>query len=739
MSLKIYSLVLLMFLPSVYVFAQDIDVSAKKALDNKKSKQQIEVISILGERALLNTETGSAAVLNQEQLEQFEFDDIHRVLQSIPGVYVREEDGYGLRPNIGLRGATTERSSKVAIMEDGVLIAPAPYAAPAAYYFPLISRMSQVEVFKGPAAILYGPNTIGGAINMVSQPIEAQFSDDWSSQIDLAVGEFNYQKAHGLISVGVDNMAAQLEGLHLSSDGFKQLNGQNTGFDKNEFLFKASYSPENTSYEQFWQFKAGVSSEVSHETYLVLTDDDFSDNPYQRYAASQKDKMDWKHYQFQLSHFIELTDDFSVFTQAYHREFERDWNRFNSFNTTRTMQTILNSPHTGLNALFMEVLTGERDSFTSNEEILFTLNNRRYFSQGIESKIKYTQQWDDYTFNIDAGLRLHQDQVKRNHRTEYFVMSSGLMQESGEEAQPLTVNKDTATAVAGYINVETIYKQLTTTFGLRIESIDGEAVDYLGDTVAKSSDSILLPGIGVFYKLSERMGVLFGVNKGFVPNGPGQDTNINPEESWNYELGYRYGSESMSFETIGFFNDYANLKATCTFSSSCDQELDQEFNGGKVYVYGLEASVNISPMLTKYLKLPINLAYTYTQSEFQNEFSSSFSQWGDVDVGDELPYLPKNQLTSSIGLASDSWNISLMAKFVSAMKEAAGSNTELENVMTDELIQFDLSAWYLLNQDTKLYAKVDNLTDNVVTVSRRPFGARPNKPQQLTVGIKYNF
>ena len=68
--------------------------------------------------------------------------------------------------DIGLRGANPDRSAKLTLMEDGVLMGPAPYSAPAAYYFPLTTRMTAVEVFKGPASIRYGPNTIGGAINL---------------------------------------------------------------------------------------------------------------------------------------------------------------------------------------------------------------------------------------------------------------------------------------------------------------------------------------------------------------------------------------------------------------------------------------------------------------------------------------------------------------------------------------------------------------------------------------------
>ena len=53
---------------------------------------------------------GSAHLLTEEQLEAFESDDPHTVLLKVPGVYLRQEDGYGLRPNIGLRGASSDRS-----------------------------------------------------------------------------------------------------------------------------------------------------------------------------------------------------------------------------------------------------------------------------------------------------------------------------------------------------------------------------------------------------------------------------------------------------------------------------------------------------------------------------------------------------------------------------------------------------------------------------------------------------
>ena len=127
----------------------------------KLDERDLPGISIFSDRRRRRT-AGSAHKLSEKTLQRQGHDDIHRILGQVPGVYVREEEGYGLRPNIGLRGASSDRSAKVTLMEDGLLLGPAPYSAPAAYYFPIASRLVGVEVYKGPAAVQFGPQTIGG-------------------------------------------------------------------------------------------------------------------------------------------------------------------------------------------------------------------------------------------------------------------------------------------------------------------------------------------------------------------------------------------------------------------------------------------------------------------------------------------------------------------------------------------------------------------------------------------------
>ena len=81
--------------------------------------------------------SGSGTYISSNIIKRNNFDNIDQVLKTIPGVYSREEDGYGIFPNISLRGVDPGRSQKLTIMEDGVLSQPAPYTDFSAYFNPI--------------------------------------------------------------------------------------------------------------------------------------------------------------------------------------------------------------------------------------------------------------------------------------------------------------------------------------------------------------------------------------------------------------------------------------------------------------------------------------------------------------------------------------------------------------------------------------------------------------------------
>lgn len=682
---------------------------------------------------------GSAQLVSEEQLATLEYDDPHSVLLQVPGVYVRTEDGFGLRPNIGLRGGNPERSKKVTLMEDGVLFGPAPYAAPAAYYFPLMGRVTGVEVFKGPSALLYGPQTIGGAVNLLTRRVP----QGSAGAAEVAYGMYGGRTAHLWWGTSNDRMGLLVEGLHVGSDGFKEIDESNrdTGFGRTDFMLRAFYqtNPSARIFHRF-ELKLGAGIERSNETYLGLTDGDFEANPNRRYAASELDRMKWWRTQGQLSWRMDIGEHVSLTTDLYRHDFARSWFRVNRFSgaDSPTLASILASP-TGRRALYYDILRGVEDS-TASETLLIVDNDRQYISQGGQSVLRIEAETGVVEHDIEVGIRLHQDQIERNHVEDGFQMRSGQLVPDGVDYAPITDNFGWAFAFAGYFVYGLEVAGLTLTPGLRTEVVKTRLDDHLAGTSQESTDAVVLPGIGARYAITEHFGVLAGVHRGFSPVAPGQPAEVEPELSVNYELGARYldPDSGRLLELVGFVNDYSNLTGQCAFSTGCTPEmLDRQFNGGSVLVWGVEAAATWSFDLGKRYELPVRASYTYTGSHFREAFESDDPTLGDVAVGDEVPYVPEHQVQAQVGLAHPRGGARAVATYVGEMREEASQGEDA--VFTDHQVIVDLVGWFRPIADLKLFVRLENLLDQRPIVSRRPFGARPMRPFTLMAGAEVSF
>lgn len=715
---------------------------------------ELEEVFITGGKEALQRLAGSAQLIDEAQLEAFDSIDLNEVLAQLPGVYLRQEDGFGLRPNIGIRGANSDRSQKITLMEDGVLITPAPYSAPAAYYIPNVSRMQALEVVKGPSAILHGPHTVGGALNLVTQSV----GSETAGFVDASVGNFSTQKYQAFFNqpLGEKGSGFWVDGLHYRSDGFKTLDGfedASTGFERSDINTKWQWAlPAEGDREHWLTLKLGYADETSNETYLGLTPTDFEQDPYRRYAASQLDQFNSEHSQAHLDHKIALSDALSIRNQVYWNRFDRSWNKLDGFIGGLNINTVLS---TELFPRALAVLRGEVDSNGQpNETIDVTNNDRAYESYGWQWQAAYEFETSAIEHRLLSGLRWHHDEVTRRHSTLGYGMVSGVMVNDGEDYGFKQRNQADSDALSMYIQDTMSWKQLEFNVGIRYENIDGTFLDQnledLNQNIENTADlenteversnqqEIVIPGVGVFWQATENIGFLAGVNKGFSPAGPGADDSVEPEESINYEYGVRFQHELGNASVIGFFSDYSNLLGRCGNSdaNTCTPGQD-EFNGGAVEIAGVEVTADTNISISKTLSMPLAMNYTYSESAFQTAFESQFSLWGDVNVGDPLPYLPEHIGRVQIGLQSANWDIMLAVKYQGEMRDNGYQGRGLQ--FTDELTTLHLSSSWVIDNAWTLQVIADNLTDETGVVSYRPFGQRPNAPRMIRGRVKYAF
>ena len=621
-------------------------------------------------------------------------------------------------------------------MEDGVLISPAPYAAPAAYYFPLMPNVEGVEVFKGPSAVRYGPNSIGGALNLITRRVPFESN----SGIDLALGQFNQNNFTGHSAFASPSGGILFQVTRLASDGFKELDGGGkTGFLKRDVMIKARYEIGGAGAHEV-AIKLGYGDEESQETYLGLTEEDFDQNPYRRYAASQNDQMEWTHTKFQLTHTWDLADSATIVSDAYYHALDRLWSKLSAFgNDSIQLRDVVNAP-VGVRKPYYDLLIGQRDSSDplGNDQLVIGHNDRQYLSRGIQT-MAIIEPDAPVPMELQVGVRYHKDQINRNHSEDRFEMRGGSLEAvSDEPTMETTQNKDSAEALAWFLQGTMGLGDVNVSAGIRHETISLKRVDRALGTTQDGGQNILVPGLGAYYQLSPAVGLLAGVYKGYTPIGPGQDDRIEPEESVNYEFGARGYTGKTSYELIGFYSDYQNIKGVCTFSSGCQgSEIDREHNGGEAEISGIEWSVNHRFSFDG-LTVPVGVQYTYTKAAFTEEAASDNAEWGVglVRADDPLPYVPEHQGSLKFGVQAKKFSWSALLAHTGKRFDQAVQEGRVE-LPAHTVV--DMALNYYLEEAQEVYLKVDNLLDERYVVSLRPYGARPGKPRSFLVGLKWGL
>jgi len=245
---------------------------------------------------------GSAAIIEGDEFRAKGYTNIKQIAANTPGVFVRDEDGFGNFPNISIRGVDGTRSAKVTLMEDGILTAPSPYSSPNAYYAPKSGRMSGIEFLKGSSQVMYGPHTTGGVINFLSTPIPTGGQRFFSRLTAGNYGNFFNQTWLGGTTMTESGKVGALVELHTQlSDGYRVIDGvgRRSGFTLTEPMVKLSWEPKGALRQRI-ELKVGQTDFEADASYAGLTETDLRANPDRRYGSSRFDHHVAEHWRTYL-------------------------------------------------------------------------------------------------------------------------------------------------------------------------------------------------------------------------------------------------------------------------------------------------------------------------------------------------------------------------------------------------------------------------------------------------------
>jgi Fe(3+) dicitrate transport protein len=701
---------------------------------------------------------GSVHFLDASVLAQQDYADINRVLRQVPGLNIVEEEGFGIRPSIGIRGSGTDRNAKIAVLEDGVPIAPAPYSAPSAYYFPRTPRMHAIEVSKGPAAIKYGPQTVAGALSMYSTPVPGSPGEGFSGNADLSGGDYGTWRGRAIAGGWVETDRAfdaglSFETLQEKSDGFKDLDsGGDTGFEIQDYVVKlAIVSADGAERTQALELKYQSSDETSEETYLGLALGDFRDDPYRRYRGSQLDEIGVEHQTLQATHRIDLGEAVDLTTIAYRTDTARAWYKLNDVrNAADTAFVSLSAVLADPTAFPVEyaALVGAPGTVSAAGALRVRNNAREYHAAGIQTVLGVGFDTGVARHELELSVRYHQDDEDRFQQDDRYQMVDGAMVLTSAGAPGSQDNRvGAAEAWAFYVRDTITAGAWTLAPGLRYETIDLQQTRWGSAdpgregsaTVSRSGVDALLPGLGATYALGEAWLLVGGVHRGFVNPAPG--STADEELSWNYEAGLRVQRGDGAVEAMVFLVDYENLVGTCTNSTGGGCNIGDQYDGGAARVHGLEftAGWDAGAALSSGVSIPLSAVYTWTRGEFETSFRSDFAEWGNVEAGDELPMVPQHQLTLSAGIEASRWRTYLSMNYVDEARSVAGSGAIPAAERIDSRTLIDLRGEFDAGKALTLFAAVQNLTDEVYNVAFRPAGARPGAPRTVLAGVRLAF
>jgi Fe(3+) dicitrate transport protein len=679
-------------------------------------------VLVIGTREHLRTTPGAGVVLETRDLERSRVFTINEALRKVPGVFARDEEGLGLRPNIGIRGLNPTRSSKVLLLEDGLPLTFAPYGDNASYYHPPVERFERIEVLKGSGQVAFGPQTIGGVINYITAPAPATFG----GALVARGGNRGFRDYQLRVGDGLGDGGWSASLVHKDSDGARE--NMALGLDDLAMRFDQALDGRRSL-----ALRASLYREDSQVPYSGLTRAEYEANPLGN--AFRNDRFELQRWALSAT-LGQQFDAGTLRTSVYYTYLDRDWWRQSSNSGQRPADA--SDPACG----GMQNL--ERGC--GNEGRL-----RQYYTAGLETRGTRAFALGALQGELSAGLRHHVE--KQNRRQVNGDTALARLAGTSRNAGVREDNTRDVAASAAFLQAEFAAGDWRVTPGLRYEYVEYERRNLLlGGAAGNSRFDELIPGLGITWDWRPGVTLFAGVHRGFAPPrvedviGPaGGSIELAAERSWNRELGLRLQPrDGVTAELTAFDLDFSNQVVPSSVAGGSGATLT---SAGRTSHRGIElaASVELPDVLPGASDAYLRTALTWlADARYLGERFSAIPGAGSIPVrGNRLPYAPEQLATVAFGFEAPQG----LAAEIEAVYTGAAFTDDLNSMAVSVDGQRGRIGGYGIVNATvsqriagslTVFASAKNLADRryVADMSR---GLIPGAPRQLQMGFDYRF
>ena len=222
------------------LFASSFLLSYANSIQSQEGELVFEEVIVTAEKRDESLQSVSQAVtaITDSEIDAKNITSFVDLSSIVPGVTVAKNEGY--KTIISIRGVGNETNQNaiaapsVAYHMDGIFIA-SPFSLQTDFI-----DVQRIEVLRGPQGTLFGQNSTGGTINVVSQ--KPSF-DEIKGKADLALGNYGLLKYRGAVNIPLtENIATRISLVSTDRNGFSKniLNDQDLD-DANHLSFRSDW------------------------------------------------------------------------------------------------------------------------------------------------------------------------------------------------------------------------------------------------------------------------------------------------------------------------------------------------------------------------------------------------------------------------------------------------------------------------------------------------------------------